>query len=73
MENYKISLQVLQEGSDYSEIGIYAKNTVTLHEYATRTNFQTSYIPRLEKWLQKRRFTIEEEDGLLLQVEIFTF
>ena len=74
MENYKISLQVLSQGVEQSEIGLYAKNTVTLNEYATRCNFQATFVSKLEKWLSKNRFSIQEQPNAIdLTVEIFSF
>ena len=74
MENYKISLQVLSQGLEQSEIGLYAKNTLTLNEYAARCSFQTTFISKLEKWLSKNRFVIQEHsDTIELTVEIFSF
>jgi hypothetical protein len=77
MENYKLSLQVLSQAQENSEIGLYAKNTVTLCEYATRCHFQTSYLTKLQKWLDKGRYTMNQAssgDGSIeLCVQIFSF
>ena len=75
MENYKVSLQLLSDTSDeFCEVGLYAKNLTNLCEYATRTNFQSTFVQRLQKWLEKRRFQITaEETEIELKVEIFSF
>jgi hypothetical protein len=59
---------------DQAEIGLYVKNTTTLCEYATRCNFQASFIPKLQKWLEKDRYTIVENgSNIELCVQIFNF
>lgn len=36
--------------------------------------FENEYLSKLEKWINKRRFTISQnEDSITVSVEIFTF
>jgi len=57
-------------------IRIMAKNMVTLYEYEALVKFDLNCIPKLEKWVSKKRFRCEEsvtDDKILLKIDIFSF
>ena len=45
------------------EITLTAKNTATLDEYHCRVPFQSEFVSKLEKWIQKRRYQCHLAQG----------
>lgn len=53
---------------------IIVKNTETLDEYQVRTWVEPDYMSKIEQWINKRKYTIDETlKDLRLQIEIFDF
>lgn len=60
--------------SKNTPITLCAKDIDSLQEYQATLPFETEYLSKLEKWIAKRRFSIDKvEDKLQIVVEIFSF
>lgn len=57
-----------------SNIVISVKNVDNLEEFSLKTNIEPDYVPKLQKWIEKNKFTCEETiDDVKLKVQIFNF
>ena len=49
---------------------ITAKNTDTLEEFAIKNFIEPDYLPKIQQWLEKKKFTCEETTPLNLRLSI---
>lgn len=56
-------------------IELTVKNVDTLQQFTNKAHLDTDYIPKLQKWIDKKRYTCDEEmDDVQLQIgQLFTF
>ena len=76
-QSYKVKMTVLNtETQPQAELVLYAKHPVTFEEYCQRIFYNWEYIPKLQKWLSKKRYQAKPVPGtdyLHLTIKIFTF
>ncbi len=56
-------------------IEISLKNKDTLQQYQTQAHLDTDYLPKLQKWISKHKYAVDElfNDCTLTVCNVFTF
>ena len=57
-------------GLNYENVMVTAKNTDTLEEYSKREYVHPDYIPKIQYWLEKRKYDCEETSPFSLHLSI---
>ena len=69
-----MDVQEEEAKKNLSNIVISVKNADNLEEFSLKTHIEPDYLPKLQKWIEKNKFTCEETiDDVKLKVQIFNF
>lgn len=71
MATYKIKLRELPHSlTERENVLITAKNTDTLEEYSIKNFVEPDYLPKIQHWLEKNKYTCEESSATTLDLSV---